>query len=81
MLMFVSRGDLSFTIQRQENEQLLAMPPTDMSVADTYRAFARRLEFHYAENAGRMKWYFRGMWFLCLIVGAELLLWTLDFVS
>jgi hypothetical protein len=32
---FVSRGSLSFTIQRQENEELLALPPTDMTVADT----------------------------------------------
>jgi hypothetical protein len=81
LLMFLSHGGLSFTIQRQENEELLAIAPTEMTVADTYRAFARRLEFHYAENARRMKWYFHGMWVLCLVVGAELLLWTLDFVS
>jgi hypothetical protein len=81
MLMFVSRGGLSFTIQREENEQLLAAPASGMTAADTYREFARRLERNYAQNADAMRWYFRGLMMLCVTVGAELVLWTLDFLA
>ena len=80
MLMFVSVGGLSFTSQREENEELLRASPTDVSAADTYREFALRLERNYKANARRMRWHFTGMWILCLLVGAELILWTVDFV-
>jgi hypothetical protein len=81
MLMFVSRGGLSFTIQREENEELLGAPASDMTPADTYREFARRLERNYARNAQAMRWYFRGLMTLCVAVGAELVLWTVDFLA
>ena len=81
MLMFLSIRGLSFTIQREENEELLRTSPTDASAADTYREFARRLERNYKANTRRMTWFFRGMWILCLLVGGELILWTVDFVS
>jgi hypothetical protein len=82
MLMFLSVGRLNFTIQREENEDLLAMAPTAHgTVADTYREFARRLERNYRLNLHRMNWFFRGMWILCLLVGVELILWTLDFLA
>jgi hypothetical protein len=82
ILMFLSWPGLSFTIQREENEELLRTPPTaDASVADTYREFARRLERNYKANTRRMKWFFRGNWILCFLVGAELILWTGDFVT
>ena len=81
MLMFLSIRGLSFTIQREENEELLRTSPTDASAADTYREFARRLERNYKANTRRMNWFFRGMWILCLLVGGELILWTADFVS
>jgi hypothetical protein len=28
-----------------------------------------------------MNWYFRGIWILCFLVGVELILWTVDFVT
>jgi hypothetical protein len=80
MAMFVSVASLSFTIQRKENEDLLARTPTDASPADTYRDFARRLERNFEANSHQMKWYFGGMFVLCSLVGTELILWTLDFV-
>jgi hypothetical protein len=81
MAMFKSVSGLFFSIQRGENEQLLDLEPSHVSIADTYREFARRLERNYAANARKMDWYFRGMGALCLVVGAELLLWTIDFVT
>ena len=81
MAMFLSVAGLSFTIQREENEDLLARTPTDASPADTYRNFARRLERNFEANSRKMKRYFEGMFILCLLVGAELILWTLDFVT
>jgi len=71
MAMFVSVGGLSFTLQREENETLLALPATEMSAAATYREFASRLERNFRTNAQKMRFYFRGMWILCGLVGAE----------
>jgi len=82
MLIFLSVRGLSFTIQREENEELLRTPPTTGATeADTYREFARRLERIFEANSRRMQWFFRGMWVMCALVGAELILWTLDFVT
>jgi hypothetical protein len=73
---------LNFTLQRRRVEELLNQGvPAEATPGGAYRQFALELESEFKSNWPKMRRRFRGLMLLGLLVGAELTLWTLEFVA